>query len=148
MMLSHFVRKLGALGGVARGTPGLELGGFVWHLAPGAATAFGPGGPDLTAWDAAGRVAVVKRNLQRTISRATTPTGAVVFVKLCRANTPRAWVREILRPPKARLEFENAVELAARGLPAIEPLAWAMSPGWLPGASVLITRDAGRATPL
>ena len=52
----------------------------------------------------------VKENYQRTILRVELPGGAV-FVKRIRANTPRAWAREILRPPKARLELENALRL-------------------------------------
>ena len=81
----------------------------------------------------------MKENHQRTILRVELPEGAV-FVKRIRANTPRAWWREILRPPKARLEFENALALRERGLPAVEPLAWGTADSHWPGESFLVTR--------
>lgn len=137
-MFSHFLRKLASL---VKRSPGVrvEAGGLVWQLTPAGEQLFGAVGPDLPAWEKAGLVEVVKRNLQRTISRVQLP-GGVVYVKQCRANTPRAIAREILRPAKARLEFENALALRALGVPAIEPLAWGAALGLLPGDSYLITR--------
>jgi len=137
-MFSHFLRKLAAL---VQRSPGVrvEAGGLVWQITPAGEQLFGVGGPDLPAWEKAGLVEVVKRNLQRTISRVRLP-GGVVYVKQCRANTPRAWAREILRPAKARLEFENALALRTLGVSAIEPLAWGAAPGLLPGDSYLLTR--------
>lgn len=146
-MLSHFVRKLSALVESRRPKATARAGGLVWLFAPGAGELLGEGGPDLDAWEAAGVVEAVKRNLQRTISKARLPAGTV-YVKECRANTPRAWCREILRPAKARLEFENALALRRLGIPAVEPLACGTTAGRLPGVSVLITRDQPGTTSL
>jgi tRNA A-37 threonylcarbamoyl transferase component Bud32 len=134
-MLSHFLRKLGAVAG-RRPTGAVRAGGLIWHLAPGAARLVGP---DPAGWEAAAHAEVIKRNLQRTITRVRVP-GGTVYVKRCRANTPRAWCREVLRPAKATLEFENALTLRKLGLPAVEPVACGTAPGPLPGDSVLITR--------
>jgi tRNA A-37 threonylcarbamoyl transferase component Bud32 len=137
-MFSHFLRKLASL---VKRSPGvrMEVGGLLWQVTPAGEQVFGSAGPDLPAWEKAGLVEVVKRNLQRTISLVRLPGGAV-YLKHCRANTPRAWAREILRPAKARLEYENALTLRALGVSAIEPLAWGAAPGPLPGDSYLITR--------
>lgn len=142
-MMSHFLRKLGMLTGRRRSRT-VRAGGLVWQFAPGSGGLFRQAGPDLAAWEAAGLVEVVKQNLQRTISRVGLPAGAV-YVKRCRANTPRAWCREVLRPAKARLEFENALHLRKLGLPVIEPVACGTAPGLFPGDSVLITRSQDRA---
>src|SRR5579885_3600887 len=143
-MFSHFLRKLGTLGRPAQ--PTTSAGGLVWRVEPAGAELFGPAGPDLAGWEKAGLCEVVKQNLQRTISRVRLP-GGTVYVKRCRANTPRSWAREVLRPAKARLEFENALALRSLGIGAIEPLAWGAAPGWLPGDSYLITRAQDVAEP-
>src|SRR5918994_3310712 len=143
-MFSHFLRKLGSLAGRPDRT--VVVGELNWRIEPGGVELFGPGGPDLAAWEKAGLVDVVKRNLQRTISRVRLPSGAV-YVKHCRANTPRSWAREVLRPAKARLEFENALALRKLGIGAVEPLAWGGEPGPFPGDSYLITRAQDAAVP-
>jgi tRNA A-37 threonylcarbamoyl transferase component Bud32 len=109
---------------------------WVWHLTPAGRHLFGDAGPDPAAL--AGDE--VKRNLQRRVSRAVVG-GVAVYVKRCRPNTPRAWAREVLRGPKARLEFNNALALAARGIATVEPLAWGRPAGSLPAESVLVTRE-------
>jgi tRNA A-37 threonylcarbamoyl transferase component Bud32 len=129
-MLSHFFRKLRDTFGRAHGTR--FQGGTHWHTTPAGEVVL----PHLG--DAGGLV--VKENLQRTITRHETPTGPV-YVKVCRVNTPRAFVRELLRPAKARLEFENAAELRRRGVLAIEPLAWGSRRRWWPSESVVVTRE-------
>ena len=144
-MLSHFFRKL-------RPTKSTEVlntlqaNGRVWHFRSGAAELLG-GIPDIAAWERDGAATLVKKNLQRSIWRVALPGGAVYF-KLCRANTPRAWMRDILRPPKAKLEFENVLDLESRGIGCIEPLAWGMSDGFWPGDSFTVTREQSNAEPL
>jgi hypothetical protein len=145
MMFSHFLRKLGSLAGRSTGET-TTTGGLLWRLAPNAAAFFGPAGPDLAAWQAAGLTEPIKQNLQRTITRVHLPGGAV-YVKRCRANTPRSWAREVLRPAKAQLEFDNALTLRARGITAIEPLAWGSASRLWPGESYLITRAEDDAIP-
>ena len=121
------------------GLPVVRLRGRVWHLAPGGAELFGAGGPDVERWVASGSAAVVKANPARTVYRVEL-AGGTVFVKHCRVTSPRAWGREIIRMPKARLEFDNARALRERGVPAVEPLAWGASDSHWPGESFLITR--------
>ncbi len=130
-MLSHFLRKLRDTVWPLRDTH--PVGGYHWH-ATAAGAAFVPH---------LGRLGgvVVKENLQRTISRLETPAGAV-YVKVCRVNTPRSFARELLRPAKARLEFENALELRRRGVRTVEPLAWGGARRWWPSESVVVTREA------
>jgi tRNA A-37 threonylcarbamoyl transferase component Bud32 len=143
-MFSHFLRKLGTL--TARPSAVTVAGGLVWETTPAGDSLFGPSGPDLPAWLADGSAVEVKRNLQRVIYRVRRP-GGVVYIKHCRANTPRAVAREILRPAKARLEFENAVHLRRLGIATIEPLAWGGASRWRPGDSYLITLEAADAEP-
>jgi tRNA A-37 threonylcarbamoyl transferase component Bud32 len=146
-MFSHFLRKIGAVAGWAvRPADTVAAGGLVWRVEPAAEAVFGPAGPDLTAWQAAGLCEVVKRNLQRTITRVRLP-GGTVYVKHCRVNTPRSWAREVLRPAKARLEFENALALRALGIATVEPLAWGAASHLLPGESYLVTREQPGAEP-
>jgi tRNA A-37 threonylcarbamoyl transferase component Bud32 len=143
-MFSHFLRKIGSLAGRPDRT--VAAGGLAWRVEPAGVELFGPGGPDLAAWEKAGLAEVVKRNLQRTISRVRL-SGGTVYVKQCRANTPRSWAREVLRPAKARLEFENSLVLRKLGIGAVEPLAWGGMSGRLPGDSYLITRAQDGAVP-
>ena len=129
-MLSHFLRKLRDTFGPAHATR--FHGGYHWH-----ATAAG----DAVLPHVGGEFGLpIKENLQRTITRYHTPSG-VIYAKACRVNTPRAFVRELLRPAKARLEFENAVELRRRGFSTAEPLAWGSRRRWWPSESVVVTRE-------
>ncbi|MBX9585224.1 MAG: hypothetical protein K2X87_33375 [Gemmataceae bacterium] len=132
-MLSHFLRKLGSFG---RPAGSVRLGGRRWQLAPDA------GGfvPDLDGWIADGLAEVVKENPYRTVYRVELPGGAV-FVKRCRVRGFRAWWREVLRPPKARLEFDNALALLARGIPTARPVAWGRVDSLWPGESALVTEE-------
>jgi tRNA A-37 threonylcarbamoyl transferase component Bud32 len=145
-MLSHFLRKLGAVGWAVPAGAVVRAAGRRWQLAPGADHAFDPTGPDLDAWVADGSAVVVKSNPYRTIYRVELPAGPV-YVKHLRPRGLRAWAREVLRPPKARLEFENALALATRGVPAVEPLAWGGPDSPWPGESLLVTRARVGAVP-
>ncbi len=144
-MFSHFVRKLRSVG-EGNSQPTVFASGFHWHLEPAAIELFGETGPDFAAWERAGCVQLVKQNLQRTISRVTLPNG-VVYVKRCRANTPRSWAREVLRPAKARLEFDNAMSLRTLGINTVEPLAWGVDSKLWPGESCILTREQFGAVP-
>ena len=144
-MLSHFFRKMRS----AKSTETLETvraNGQIWHFRTGAAEHLG-GLPYIAQWERRGWAVLVKKNLQRSIWRVALPGGAIYF-KLCRTNTPRAWMRDILRPPKAQLEFENALALQSRGIGCTEPLAWGMSDGLWPGDSFIATREQPNAEPL
>jgi tRNA A-37 threonylcarbamoyl transferase component Bud32 len=138
-MFSHFLRKVIPFGRwAAPRTRTVSVGARTWHLTPEADSVLGPAGPDLDRWLADGLAAVVKSNPQRTVYRVMLP-GGTVYVKHCRINGPRAWAREVLRPAKARLEFENALALRDRGIPAVVPLAWGRPRAVAPGESFVIT---------
>jgi tRNA A-37 threonylcarbamoyl transferase component Bud32 len=126
--------------------PVVQAHGWSWHLTPAGAAVLGSTGPDFAQWIASGRAVVVKSHPARTVYRVGLPA-ATIFVKHCRISGPRGWAREVIRPPKARLEFENALRLRDCGLPAIEPLAWGAPASFWPGESVLITRELTGAVP-
>jgi tRNA A-37 threonylcarbamoyl transferase component Bud32 len=144
-MFSHFLRKLRLF--AAPRSPVRCASGWRWHLAPGAEAVFGGAAPDPERWTADGMAEVVKTGPHRTVYRVPLPAG-VVYVKHCRVSGFRAWCREVLRPPKARLEFENALALKDRGVPAVEPLAWAERDSRWPGESYLVTRGLEGVVPL
>lgn len=144
-MWNDVLRKLFSLVS-SRGGPTARAGGRVWHLSTEGHALFGAAGPALDCW-LADCATVVKHGSHRTVYRVQRPGGVVVYVKHCRINGPRAWVREVIRPPKARLEFENAERLLSRGIGAAVPLAWGTADSLWPGESFLITRDLSPAIP-
>jgi len=145
-MFSHFLRKIGSLGGSAGRSRTLRLNGRKWRLAPTAMSHFGPAGPDLDRWLADGSAQIVKTGPHRTVYRVVLP-GGTVYVKHCRIMGLRAWAREALRPPKACLEFENLLALQERGIAAVVPLAWGSADSLRPGESWLITESLDGAIP-
>lgn len=145
LMLADVLRKLGSLVAPATGAR-VRANGRVWHLSPEGQALFGASGPDFDSWLADGSAAVVKSGPHRTVYRVRLASGAV-YLKHCRINGSRAWAREVLRVPKARLEFENAARLRALGIGAAVPLAWGTPDTRRPGQSYLITRDLAPAVP-
>lgn len=144
-MWSDVLRKLGSLVTPPAGAA-VRADGRVWHLSPEGESLFGSLGPTLTRWLTDGGAEVVKHGSHRTVYRIATP-GGTVYVKHCRINGPRAWAREVVRPPKARLEFENATRLRTLGIGAAVPLAWGTADTHWPGESFLVTRDLAPAIP-
>ena len=69
----------------------------------------------LDEWRGTGRVRVVKQGPHRTVYRVTLD-GLSFFVKHNRLHDLRAWVRQLVRPSKARTEYEHALAI---GLPAL-----------------------------
>jgi tRNA A-37 threonylcarbamoyl transferase component Bud32 len=108
---------------------------FLPHLADGLRRAAAPG------------VTTLKANFQREVRRAESPAG-IAYIKITRVNSPRSFAREMLRPPKARLEYDNAAELQRRGVPTAEPLAVGTRRRGAPSTSVLVTREVAGAVPL
>ncbi len=143
-MLSHLFRKFRPH--TTEPLQTLRGNGQVWYWRAGAAELLG-GVPDLAVWMRSGLATLVKQNHQRSIWKVALPAFTVYF-KRSRANTPRAWLRDILRPSKAQLEFENALALLAAGIGCTEPLAWGMTDGLWPGESFVITREQAGAVPL
>lgn len=124
-----------------------ERVGHTWTLTPAGRTLLAAADLDIAAHLRAGRAETVKHGDHRTVYRVTLPRG-VVYWKYCRLNGPRARWREIIRGPKAKLEFDRLRALAGRGIATIEPLAWAAL-GWSrAGGSVLLTRALDGAVPL
>ncbi len=144
-MFGDVLRKFGSLVADATG-PIVRANGRVWHLSPEGESLFGTAGPAFDQWLANGSAEVVKSGPHRTVYRVPLATGAV-YAKHCRINGPRAWAREVLRVPKARLEFENAMRLRSLGISAAVPLAWGTPDTRWPGQSFLITRDLAPAVP-
>jgi tRNA A-37 threonylcarbamoyl transferase component Bud32 len=144
-MWGDVLRKLGSLVTPPAG-PAVRAGGRVWHLSPEGDALFGTLGPTHDQWLRDGSAEVVKHGPHRTVYRVSLAVG-VVYVKHCRLNGPRAWAREVMRPPKARLEFENAARLRALGIGAATPLAWGRADTRWPSESFLITRDLAPAVP-
>jgi hypothetical protein len=100
----------------------------------------GPDGLRLAEWLAAGQARVVKHGPHRTVYRVSLPE-IDCHVKHYRVLDGRAWLRECLRPPKARGEYERCLAVAARGVPTVTPLAVGEARGPGPGDSWLVTRS-------
>lgn len=145
-MLADVLRKFGGWVAPATGTVA-RAAGRVWYLSPEGESLFGTEAPDFDSWVKSGVAVPVKSGPHRTVYRVALPGGAV-YVKHCRVSGPRAWARELIRPPKARLEFENAARLNALGVGAAVPLAWGAPASAWPGESFLVTRDLAPAVPL
>jgi serine/threonine protein kinase len=137
-MLANLFRKLITLT-QSDGLPVVRLGERVWHVTPSGLELFGGTGPDIDLWIANGLAVLVKTNPARTVYRVDLP-GGTVFIKHCKITGLRSWAREVIRLPKARLEFENSLALRERNIPAVEPLAWGHLNSYRPGESFLITR--------
>ncbi|HMC64582.1 MAG TPA: lipopolysaccharide kinase InaA family protein, partial [Gemmataceae bacterium] len=101
----------------------LVAGGLRWEVAGEyRELLLGPEGLRLEEWLQAGQAKVVKHGPHRTVYRVTLPELSF-YVKHCRLTGIRAWARELVRPPKARIEYEKALVVAKRGVPTITPLA-------------------------
>ena len=109
-----------------------------WHRAPAA--------EDPATFLAQQPLTAVKHNLQRTVYTGEAVGG--VHVKWLRANTPRAKLRDWLRGPKAKLEFEKLQALRALNIPCPVPLAWGVAVGPEGRSTALITRTVLDAIPL
>lgn len=110
----------------------LEAGAFHWHILPellhndlhgSAAQLFLTDGPPLDEWRSRGVASVVKDRPQRMVYRVVLP-GLDFYLKQYRIADARAWLRELVRPSKARLEWERTLAVAERGVPTIKPLAF------------------------
>jgi tRNA A-37 threonylcarbamoyl transferase component Bud32 len=107
---------------------------------------FGPAGLRLDDWLRAGQAHVVKQGPHRTIYRVVLP-GLGFYFKHYRVMDTRSWMRQRLRPAKARTEHDRAVDVAARGVPTVVPLGWGESCAG-PGDTFLLTRALENVEPL
>ena len=124
-----------------QGTPCLVVsGGLCWEVAAGYRDVLlGPDGLRLGEWLAAGQARVIKHGPHRTVYRVVLPE-VDCYVKHCRVQDGRAWLRECVRPAKARGEYDRCRAVAERGVSTVIPLAVGVRRGGGPGDSFLITR--------
>jgi serine/threonine protein kinase len=130
-------------------TPGhvVAIDGVRWTRTPAGFEVLSDDDLRLDKHIAAGRAAIVKTGEHRTVYRVEL-SRETVYWKECRLYGPRAWWRDFFRGPKAKLEFDRARTLTARGIATVEPLAWGRMAGFWPPASFLITRALADTTPL
>jgi tRNA A-37 threonylcarbamoyl transferase component Bud32 len=126
----------------------LVSGGVRWQIRPALEFLFGPHGLRLDEWLAAGQARAVKHGPHRTVYHVALPE-LDFYLKHNRLADRRAWLREMVRPSKARIEYNHALAVAARGVPTIEPLAVGETcRGAGPPCSFLITRALPETRPL
>ena len=101
----------------------LTSGGIRWQVLPEwRHLLFGPSGLRLDEWLHAGLAHVVKNGPHRTVYRVALP-GLCIYLKHHRLPDLRAWLRQLVRPAKARMEFDRARAVAARCVPTVFPVA-------------------------
>jgi tRNA A-37 threonylcarbamoyl transferase component Bud32 len=91
---------------------------------------------------------VIKHGPHRTVYHVALP-GLDFYLKHYRLADLRTWLRQIIRPAKARMEFDRALAVAARQVPTITPLGLGEGcarPG--PSESFLVTRGLDNVEPL
>ena len=117
-------------------------GGYNWSLIPDLAPRLlDTRGLRLQEWIDSGQARVVKQGPHRVVYRVELP-GLSFYLKHNRVADRRAWFRELVRPSKARVEYELALAVSARGVPTIYPLAFGEKRTLLGnGESFLITRS-------
>jgi tRNA A-37 threonylcarbamoyl transferase component Bud32 len=98
----------------------------------------GPSGLRLDEWLASGEARIIKHGPHRTVYRVGL-SGLSFYLKHNRLPNVRAWLRGLIRPSKARMEYDRALAIASRGVPTFTPLALGETSGWGPGESGLIT---------
>ncbi len=124
-------------------------GGFRWSLRPGLETELlSADGLRMEEWLASGQARVVKQGPHRIVYRVELP-GLCFYVKHNFVHDPRAWIRQLVRPSKARMEFERIAAAVARGIPTINALALAEEERRVgSGESILITQSLDDCIPL
>jgi Ser/Thr protein kinase RdoA (MazF antagonist) len=127
----------------------LLVGGFRWQVQPGYRDRlFGPGGLRLDEWLRGGQAAIVKHGPHRTVYRVDLPELSF-YLKHYRLHDVRAYLRELVRPAKARMEYDRARAVAQCGVPTALPLAVGQAAATFPpGDSFLISRSLDGTEPL
>jgi hypothetical protein len=101
----------------------------------------GPDGLRLEEWLRSGQARIVKQGHHRIVYRVELP-GLIFYLKHNLLPDMRSWVRQLVRPSKARMEFNRALAVAERGLPTVAPLALGEKQAFLgAGESYLITHS-------
>jgi hypothetical protein len=98
-------------------------GEVLWRILPQCREQLlGTAGLRLDEWFRAGLVRIIKHGPHRSVYAVSLP-GLSVYIKHNRVSDARAWLRQLVRPSKARMECERALNVAARQVPTIVPLA-------------------------
>src|SRR6267154_2437130 len=119
-----------------------SVAGFRWSLLPDLrAQLLDDHGLRLAEWLETGQARVVKQGPHRIVYRVELP-GLCFYVKHNFIHDQRAWFRQLVRPSKARIEFERVLAATERGIPTIYPLALADQETRVgSGESILITQS-------
>src|SRR5579863_8085841 len=100
-----------------------SVGGFRWSLpAELRAQLLDANGLRLHEWLASGQARIVKHGPHRIVYRVELP-GLCFYIKHNLVHDQRTWLRHLVRPSKARVEFDRVTAAANRGVPTISPLA-------------------------
>lgn len=96
---------------------------FRWQVCPEhRQQLLGDDGLRLDEWLRAGQASVVKHGPHRTVYRVVLP-GLDFYLKYYPVADRRAWLRQLVRPSKARMEYDRSVAVASRQVPTAVPLA-------------------------
>src|ERR1019366_8984564 len=126
-----------------------SVGGFRWSLMPGLrAQLLDEQGLRLPEWIESGQARVVKHGPHRIVYRVELP-GLCFYIKHNLVHDQRTWLRHLVRPSKARVEFDMVTAAAHRGIPTIFPLALAEQETHIgSGESILVTQSLEDCIPL
>ncbi|MGE3808810.1 MAG: lipopolysaccharide kinase InaA family protein, partial [Gemmataceae bacterium] len=97
-------------------------------------------------WLQSGHARIAKDGPHRTVYHVVLPE-LDCYVKRNRVHDTRAYLRQLDRPAKARIEFDHALLIAGRGIDTITPLAVGEARS-ANGDSFLVTRGLRDTTPL
>src|SRR5262249_3537544 len=102
----------------------VTAGAVRWWVAPGLRDLLpDPDGLALEEGLRTGQAQVVEQSPHRIAYSVGLPGGPTVYVKRNLLPDLRAWLRQTVRPSKARTECARALAVAARGVATVEPLA-------------------------
>jgi hypothetical protein len=102
----------------------------------------GPDGLRIAEWLQSGKAQVVKTGPHRVVYRATLADSTTVYIKHNLLPDLRSWLRQTVRPSKARMEYDRALAVAARGVATVQSLAIGERQAFLGACeSYLITRS-------
>src|SRR5260370_15397820 len=116
--LSHASASIDSASGMVE----IHVAGMRWLIAPEYQDLLlGAEGLRLQECLETGQVVAVKQGPHRAVYRVDLP-GLSFYLKHNRVTDLRTWVRQLVRPSKAAMEFERAQAVAGRGIPTVIPL--------------------------
>ncbi len=116
-------------------------GGFRWAIEPSSQhLLLGPNGLRLDEWLSGGQARLLKSGPHRRVYRVALQD-LTVYVKHNLLPDWRTWLRNLVRPSKARMELDRIQVLIRHDIPTVAPLALGEEQSFLgPGENFLITR--------